>query len=74
MQLHTVAKLDITVNRKIFVYKSIHVLNVCVNNLSWVSHKNILRQNFCQVEIIVHVLSIKRLLSMYTSLLCYRNS
>ena len=43
MQLHTVAKLDITVNRKIFVHENIHVLNVCVNKLSWVSHENILR-------------------------------
>ena len=74
MQLHTVAKLDISINQKIFVNENIHLLNVCVNKLSWVSHENILRQKFCQVEITAHVLLIKRLFSTYTSLVCYRNS
>ena len=30
-----------TVNREIFVYENIHVLNVHVNKFSWVPHKNI---------------------------------
>ena len=74
MQLHTVAKLDISINQKIFVNVNIHVLNFRVNKLSWVSYENILRQKFCQVEITAHVLLIKRLLCTYTSLVCYRNS
>ena len=53
MQLHTVAKLDITINWKIFVHKNIHVLNVCVNKLSWVSHENILRQKFVKLKLLL---------------------
>ena len=30
-----------TVNREIFVYENIHVLNVHVNKFSWVPHENI---------------------------------
>ena len=56
------------------MHENIHVLNVCVNKLLWVSHESILSRKFCQVEVTVHVLLIKRLLATYTSLFCYRNS
>ena len=56
------------------MYENIYVLNVHVNKFSWVPHENILTRKFCQVEITVHVLLIKQLLTTYASLLCYRNS
>ena len=55
------------------MYENIRMLNVHVNKFSWVPQENILTRKFCQVEIAVHVLLIKRLLAMYASLLCYRN-
>ena len=48
--------------------------NVHVNKFSWVPHQSLITQKFCQVEITVYELLIKRLLDMYTSLSCYRNS
>ena len=66
-------KYSCTINREIFVYENIHVLNICVK-FSRVPHENILTQKFCEVEITVHVSQIKQLLAMYTSLFCYRNS
>ena len=56
-----------TVNWEIVMYENIHVLNIHVNKFLWVPHQNILTQKFCQIEITVHVLLIKRLLAMYTS-------
>ena len=41
------------------MHENIHVLNICVNKFSRVPHENILTQNFCQVEITVHISSIK---------------
>ena len=50
-----------TVNREIFVYENIHVLNVRVNKFSWVPHENILTRKFFQlhiIEITVHAFPI----------------
>ena len=33
----------ITVNREIFMYENIHVLNVCVNKFSWGTHEILIR-------------------------------
>ena len=63
-----------TVNREIFVYENVHVLNVRVNKISLVSQESILANTKVLLEITVHVLLIKRLLATYTSLFCYRNS
>ena len=40
--LHVVTGYVYTVNREIFVYKNIHVLNIRVNKFSRVPHENIL--------------------------------
>ena len=56
-----------TVNREIFVYENIQVLNIRVNKISRVPHKNTLTWKFCKVEITVHVSPIKRLLATYAS-------
>ena len=61
-----------TVNREIFMYENIHVLNICVNKFSRVPHENILTQNFVKFKLLC--MPIKRLLAMYASLFCYRNS
>ena len=65
-------KLD-TVNKKIFMYKNIHVQMFLQTNFRECS-QNILMQKLCQVEITVHVLLIKRLLATHTCLFCYRDS
>ena len=52
---------------KIFMYESIHVLNIRVNKFSRVSNENILTGKFCEVEITVHVSPIKQLLATHTS-------
>ena len=52
---HHVIKYIHTVNWEVFMYENIHVLNVHINKLLWVSHENNLARKFCQVEITVHV-------------------
>ena len=61
-------------NREIFMYENFHVLNIRVNKFSRVPLKNIFNTKICQVEIAVHVAPSKRLLAMYVSLFCYKNS
>ena len=55
------------------MHETIHMFNVCVNKFSCRLH-NIINTSFIQVEITEHVLLIKRLVAMYTSLFCYRDS
>ena len=43
--------INITVNREIFVYENIHVLNIGVNKFSRVPHKNILTQKFVKLKL-----------------------
>ena len=62
-----------TINWENFMHENIHMLNVCVNKFSCRLH-NIINAIFFQVEITEHVLLIKRLVAMYTSLFCYRDS
>ena len=64
--LYFISEFSTIVNREIFVYENIHVLNVCANKFLWVPHENILTRKFCQVEITVHVLLVKQLLVTYT--------
>ena len=41
------------------MYENIHVLNIRVNKFLRVLHENTLIQQFCKVEITMHVLPIK---------------
>ena len=45
------------------MYENIHVLDIRVNKFSRVPPRKYFNMNICQVEIIVHVLPIKRLLA-----------
>ena len=46
-------KLDLdTVNREIFVYENIHVLNIHVNKFSRVPHKNVLTRKFVKLKLL----------------------
>ena len=47
---------------------SMIMLNVYVNKLLWMPHKNIVTQKIFQVEITVHVLPTKQLLATYSYL------
>ena len=41
-----------TVNREIFVYENIHVLNIRVNKFSRVPHENILTRKFVKLKLL----------------------
>ena len=43
---------NITVNREIFVYENIHVLNIRVNKFSRVPHENVLTQKFVKLKLL----------------------
>ena len=60
--MHVSSRAYNTVNREIFVYENIHVLNIRVNKFSRVPHENnYFNTKICQVEITAHVSPIKRL-------------
>ena len=61
-----------TINRDNLMHENIHMFNVCVNKFSCRLH-NIVNTSF-KVEITKHVILIQRLVAMYTSLFCYRDS
>ena len=45
------ASVGYTVNREIFVYENIHVLNIRVNKFSSLPHENILTQKFVMLKL-----------------------
>ena len=62
-----------TVNKKIFMYKNIHVQMFLQSNFHECPQKYFNAKTY-QVETTVHVLLIKQLLVTYASLFCYRDS
>ena len=45
-------KIPNTINREIFVYENIHVLNIRVNKFSRVPHENILTRKFVKLKLL----------------------